>query len=69
MRKTLLFVGILFMLFSLLSIIPYISDYEVLSEYGKGFIVGKFLLMLVGLLMVIIGIKKTAPRKNVQKDK
>ncbi len=51
-------VGIVITLISLFSILPYIFDYSDLSKYGKGYITGKVLLLLVGIFLIIFGKKK-----------
>lgn len=58
MKKMLLLLGILLILASLFSIGQYISDYNVLSEYGKGFIWGKFLLLAVGAALIFVAVRR-----------
>ena len=52
MKKLLLILGIILVLASLFSIGQYIGDYQVLSEYGKGFIWGKILLLAAGAALI-----------------
>ncbi|MFK7981842.1 MAG: hypothetical protein AB8G86_17810 [Saprospiraceae bacterium] len=67
MKKTLLIVGILITLISLFSILPYIFDYSDLSKYGKGYITGKVLLLLIGIALIVIGKKKKPAHNRVGK--
>ena len=58
MKKLLLILGIILVLASLFSIGQYIGDYEVLSEYGKGFIWGKILLLAAGATLIFVALKR-----------
>ena len=58
MKKILFVVGIIITLLSLLSILPYIFDYPGLSKYEKGYLTGKFILLLTGVVFMIYGKKK-----------
>lgn len=59
MKKILFIIGVIITILSLLSIIPYIFDFAYLSNYGKGFIAGKILFILIGILLIVIGKKKS----------
>jgi hypothetical protein len=58
MKKILVVTGILISLFGFFPLMRYVFDYNLLSAYGKGFIFGKSVLILVGISLVIIGVKK-----------
>ena len=58
MKKVLFVIGIIIILISLISILPYIFDYSDLSRYGKGYITGKAILLLIGIGLLIYGKKK-----------
>jgi hypothetical protein len=55
MKKFWLYLGIIICLFGLFPFLRYIFDFQVLSNYGKGFILGKVLIIVIGLSMIFIG--------------
>lgn len=57
MKKVLLYVGIIICLLGLVPLVEYLFDYNKLSDYGKGFIWGKGLMILIGICLVVIGRK------------
>ena len=59
MKYFILIIGGILLLSSTFSIGQYVFDYGELSQYGKGFIWGKILLFIIGLLLIYFGIKKT----------
>ena len=61
-------VGILFVLLALLQGWRYVSDYEVLSSYGKGYIWGNVLLLVVGILLILAGIRRHRRKKHREGD-
>ena len=63
MKKILFIIGIIIISVSLISMLPYIFDYSDLSKYGQGFVTGKVLLLLLGILLFIYG-KKKKPAHN-----
>ena len=63
MKKLFLFIGIFIVLGSLLSLQSYITDYAVLSQYGKGYIWGKIILAIVGIGLVYVGLKPSKIKK------
>ena len=65
-KNILLAIGILLVLFSLVSVSQYIGDYSTLTEYGKGFVCGKLLLLLIGIGLIIFSIKK---KNAIKKEK
>jgi len=48
MRKLLLILGIALLIFGLYPFVKYIADFDILSSYGKGFVMGKILIFLLG---------------------
>ena len=60
MKKTLIVLGVILILFSIVSIKPYIFDYSRLPDYGQGFIVGRALIILIGIVLIVLGRRQTA---------
>lgn len=60
MKKTAFILGIIITLISLISMLPYLTDFSHLSKYGKGYITGKAIVLLVGIALIIFGKKKTS---------
>ena len=58
MKKIILAFGLILIAFSLYSLIPILSNSRKLSEYGKGYVVGNFIVLTVSLLLIIYGLKK-----------
>jgi hypothetical protein len=58
MKKVLLFVGVILVLLGVFQGGRYIFDYELLSSYGKGYVMGSGLLFLLGVLLIYFGLKK-----------
>ena len=52
MKKILYTLGILLLLAGIIPLFQYLLDYNVLSEYGKGYVWGKIILVLGGLGLV-----------------
>jgi hypothetical protein len=61
MKYFLLSLGFLLIFISALNLFKYLSDYFIITDYGKGFIWGNILLLIIGILIFIWGLKK---RKN-----
>jgi uncharacterized membrane protein len=67
MKNFLRITGFLLVFISLVALIKYVFDYKILSEYGKGFLLGKAVLLIVGVLLIYFGFKKgKAPRRKVE---
>ena len=58
LRKVNVIAGSVLFLVGALNIFTYVSDYDLLATYGKGFVWGNGILMLVGFLMVSMGLKR-----------
>jgi uncharacterized membrane protein len=58
MRIFLQIIGVLLCIIALISLFSYLGDYQILSEYGKGFVWGKVVLLLIGVLLFYLGIRK-----------
>lgn len=58
MKKVLLFVGVILVLLGVFQGGRYIFDYELLSSYGKGYVIGSGLLFILGVLLIYFGLKK-----------
>jgi len=61
MKNILLVVGVFLLFVSIYSLTRYFSDYSKLSEYGKGYVWGNFLLLALGILSFLIYLKKRKP--------
>ena len=57
-KYILLIAGILLALFSLATVSRYIGDYAVLTEYGRGYVWGKIILLAIGIILIVLGIRK-----------
>jgi len=59
MKKIILLLsGTFLVLYSLITGVQYIGDYSILTAYGKGIVLGKILLFVIGIVLVVLGIKK-----------
>lgn len=58
MKITIVIVGFLVLLVGCFNLGKYLSDYNALAPYGKGFVWGNVILIVAGLLSVLIGLKK-----------
>ena len=45
-------------LLGLVQVTRYVMDYEILSEYGKGYVWGSIALLLIGMFLIIVGVRK-----------
>lgn len=54
MKKILNSLGILLLFAGIIPLIQYLIDYKILSEYGKGYVWGKIILVLGGVASVIV---------------
>jgi multisubunit Na+/H+ antiporter MnhG subunit len=52
LKKLLLILGVIACLLALFPLLKFIFDYGLLTEYGKGFIWGKVLLLLFGIFLI-----------------
>jgi multisubunit Na+/H+ antiporter MnhG subunit len=57
-RKINVAAGSVLFLVGAINVIKYVSDYDLLATYGKGFVWGNGILLLVGFLMIYMGFKK-----------
>lgn len=62
MKKAVTFLGALMFLFGCFNVINYLSEYNSLAAYGKGFVWGNGILMVIGFTMVYFGLKKRHAR-------
>jgi FtsH-binding integral membrane protein len=58
MKKLILTIGIILFLVGLFQGSRYFLDYDVLTHYGKGYVWGSIIIWLIGLALIIIGLKK-----------
>jgi len=52
-------IGGILLLSSIYSLVQYALDYDVLSQYGKGYIWGKVLMFIIGAVLIYFGFKKS----------
>ena len=64
MQKALLYIGIVLCLIGIFPFLQYLLDYKQLSDYGKGFIWGKALIVFVGIFLIILSRRKKNPAHN-----
>lgn len=60
MKRVLFYTGIVLCVLGLFPLLQYLFDYGKLSDYGKGFVWGKVLLIFLGGAMIFFGKKKGA---------
>lgn len=58
MKKVLFVLGVLLVMYALVSGSSYFFNYTNLSLYGQGFVVGKILLLLLGGLLIFVSQRK-----------
>ncbi|NND06484.1 MAG: hypothetical protein HKN87_08890 [Saprospiraceae bacterium] len=58
MRKMLLILGIMLCLIGTYSLVEYTFDYGELTDYGRGFIWGKALVILIGISLILFSLRK-----------
>ena len=58
MKKALFIIGVSLIVITILSMFPFVLNFSSLSNYGKGFIFGKIILIFVGLVLVLFNKKK-----------
>lgn len=58
MKKFLRITGTVLSFISFLSLFKYIFDYNMLSDYGKGYLWGKIALFLIGVVLMYFGFKE-----------
>lgn len=58
MKKLALIIGIISSLLGFVQVIRYLFDYNVLTPYGKGYVWGSISLLLIGILLIYLGLKK-----------
>ena len=58
MKVLFLIIGIVFLFLGIMQSYQYIFDYSLLNEYGKGYIWGNIILVLLGIIFIGIYIKK-----------
>ena len=54
MKKILLSVGVIICFIGIIPLFQYIFDYTELSDYGKGFVWGKVVIIGIGISLIII---------------
>ncbi|MCL2038878.1 MAG: hypothetical protein FWG85_00435 [Bacteroidetes bacterium] len=62
MKIILIVIGCILVLYYSISVVQYIWDYSILTEYGKGYVWGKLILLFLGIVITIVGVKKKKKR-------
>ena len=66
MKKIILILGILFTAFSLfyfVRLIYFLINHYQLSDYGYGILVGKFVILLIGIFLIYFDLKRRSVSK------
>jgi len=58
MKKWIIIIGTVLFLVGLFQGGRFLMDYNSLTQYGKGYVWGSGLLMLLGFFLILIGVKK-----------
>jgi len=58
MKKWIIIIGTVLFLAGLFQGGRFLMDYNSLTQYGKGYVWGSGLLMLLGFIVILIGLKK-----------
>jgi uncharacterized membrane protein YraQ (UPF0718 family) len=63
MKRILLIAGLILMGLAIASLVTYLFDYEKLSNYGKGYVWGKIIILILGGFLIFLS------RKPLRKSK
>jgi len=58
MKKSALIIGIVLLLIGFVQGIRYFSEYNILTQYGKGYVWGSIFLFSMGILFIYLGLRK-----------
>jgi hypothetical protein len=58
MKKKIALIGAAISLLGLYQVNKYLLNYKNLTQYGKGYVLGSFLLLIIGIFLMIYGIRK-----------
>jgi len=58
MKKVALIIGIILSLIGALQGFRYFFDYNILTQYGKGYVWGSVFLLAIGIILICLGIKR-----------
>ncbi len=64
MKKWIVAIGTLFLLLGILQFFKYFSNYNILTQYGKGYVWGSGILIIIGIILIIVGTKKKVIEKS-----
>jgi hypothetical protein len=64
MKKIALVLGIILVMIGLLQGIRYFLHYNHLTPFGRGYVLGSFLLFLTGLILTFWGLKSSSQKLN-----
>jgi hypothetical protein len=58
MKKISLIIGFILSIIGFFQGFKYISDYNILTQYGKGYVWGSIILLGIGLVLIYFGFEK-----------
>jgi len=64
MKKWIIVIGVIITLLGLFQSVKFLLDYDTLTQYGKGYVWGSGLLLIIGTLLIIAGLKRKKPAYN-----
>lgn len=65
MKKSALIIGIVLLLIGFIQGVRYLLDYNTLTQYGKGYVLGSILLFVMGILLIYIGVRKKNNQRSI----
>jgi len=57
MRKVIIIFGAIITVIGIYQVSKYLFDYNMLTQYGKGYVWGSIFLIMIGVIFLIIGLK------------
>jgi len=64
MKKTALIFGTILTLIGFFQFIRYLTDYNILTSYGKGYVWGSAILLIFGIGLLLVGLIKSKKRNK-----
>lgn len=64
MKKTALIFGTILTLIGFFQFIRYLTDYNILTSYGKGYVWGSAILLIFGIGLLSVGLIKSKKRNK-----
>lgn len=63
--KTILVIGVITTLIGVYQCGNYMLDYSILSNYGRGYVWGSVLLIVIGAVCIALGLRKNKSRNKI----